>query len=429
MAENIEMPKLGFDMAEGTLVRWVKAEGEQVTKGDVLAEIETDKATVEVQSFSTGILLRQLVESGTSVPVGQPIAVLGQPGEKIDSPVGKKETATENIKVIPVEAEKKQGSAPSGESDTPGEFIKASPLAKRMAVEHDLDLGTIEGTGPKGRIVKADIVQAVAEMANTPTIPEQVPFPTKEPKPVKVPTSVLPEPVWGASEVKQDTVLEISKLRSIIAKRMTESKQNFPHFYVTHTYDVEELVRLRQEINELLPEDQKISLNDYIVKAIALTLREFPNLNASIKENTIVQHGRLNIGIAVAVENGLLTIVCKDADRKPLRLISSEIRDMVARARSGKVRPEDIEGSTFSISNMGMYDVDHFIAIINPPEAAILAVGSAQKIPVVVGNELKIGTRMKATVSADHRVSDGAEAAQFLQKLAVFLEKPKLLLI
>ena len=215
-----------------------------------------------------------------------------------------------------------------------------------------------------------------------------------------------------------------SRLRAAIGRRMTESKQQLPHFYVTHEYDMAAVMDVRKQVNELLPDAQKLSVNDFIVKAVALALRHFPNLNASLAGNEIIRHGHVNVGVAVAVEGGLLTVVCADTDRKPLRVISQEIKDMVARARIGKVRPDDIEGSTFSISNLGMFDVEHFIAIINPPEAAILAVGSAKQVPVVVNGELKVGMRMRATISADHRVTDGAEAAQFMQRLAVYLEKP-----
>jgi pyruvate dehydrogenase E2 component (dihydrolipoamide acetyltransferase) len=210
---------------------------------------------------------------------------------------------------------------------------------------------------------------------------------------------------------------------------MVVAKQQVPHFYVTHEYDMEALMSLRQQVNSLLAEDQKTSVNDYLVKAVALALREFPNLNASLSGEQILRHAAVHIGIAVAVEGGLLTIVCRDADRKPLRQISTEVRQMAARAREGKVRPEDIEGSTFSLSNLGMFDVEHFIAIINPPEAAILALGSVRELPVVKDGIVAPGLRMKATLSVDHRVSDGAEAARFLQAVARTIEQPMLLLI
>jgi pyruvate dehydrogenase E2 component (dihydrolipoamide acetyltransferase) len=210
---------------------------------------------------------------------------------------------------------------------------------------------------------------------------------------------------------------------------MVEARREVPHFYITSVYDVGPLMELRTRVNQQLPEDAKASVNDFLIKAVALTLRGFPNLNASLTGSEIIRHGHVNIGVAVAVENGLMTVVVKDADQKPLRLISREVREMVSRARQGKVKPEDIEGSTFSISNLGMYGVDEFIAIINPPEAGILAVGAVQQVPVVEDGEVKVGMRLKATISADHRISDGAEAAQFMQALGEFIENPLRLLL
>jgi pyruvate dehydrogenase E2 component (dihydrolipoamide acetyltransferase) len=210
---------------------------------------------------------------------------------------------------------------------------------------------------------------------------------------------------------------------------MVESKQQAPHFYVTHEYDVAALLELRKQVNALLPEDEKVSVNDFIIKATALVLRQFPNLNARLDGDHVLRYGAVNIGVAVAVENGLLTVVCKDADRKPIRQISQEVRSMAARAREGKVRPDDIDGSTFSISNLGMFDVESFIAILNPPEAAILAVGSAREVPVVQDGQVKPGMRMNATISVDHRVSDGAEAARFMQALAPYIQGPMRLLL
>jgi pyruvate dehydrogenase E2 component (dihydrolipoamide acetyltransferase) len=221
----------------------------------------------------------------------------------------------------------------------------------------------------------------------------------------------------------------LNKLRALIGKRMVDAKQLIPHFYITHEYDVHVLLDLRKEINSLIPDDQKISVNDFVIKAAALGLRLFPNLNASLQGDQIIQHGNVNIGVAVAVEGGLLTIVCKDADRKPLRQIAMEVRVMANRARSGKVRPDDIEGSTFSVSNLGMFSVESFVAIINPPEAAILAVGSANQVPVVEEGTITTGWRMKATISVDHRISDGAEAARYLQALESLIEKPLSLLV
>jgi pyruvate dehydrogenase E2 component (dihydrolipoamide acetyltransferase) len=226
-----------------------------------------------------------------------------------------------------------------------------------------------------------------------------------------------------------DEMVSLSKLRQAIARRMAESKASTPHFYVTHEYKMDSFLDLRRQLNDLQPENEKVSVNDFIVKAVALTLRQFPNLNASLNGNSVLRHASINIGIAVSVEGGLLTIVCREADRKPLRQISAEVKAMAAGVRLGKVRSEEIEGSTFSISNLGMYDVENFAAIINPPEAAILAVGSAHEVPVVENGILKPGWRMKATISVDHRVSDGVEAAKFMQALAVYLEEPLRLVI
>jgi pyruvate dehydrogenase E2 component (dihydrolipoamide acetyltransferase) len=422
MAETVSMPKLGFDMAEGTLVRWVKAEGETVNKGDVLAEIETDKATVEVESPYTGTVLRQLVGEKTSVPVGTPIAIVGEPGEKVEAPP----EAQPESKLAPVESTVQPAAEPSAVQTAPAaaggeEMLRASPLAKKMAEDAGLDLGRITGSGPKGRIVKKDIEAALAAVKQA--VPAAVPTPQAAPA-VTAPVVSIPLPSVAAGEIPADQHVPIDRLRAAIGRRMTESKQQLPHFYVTHEYDMAAVMDVRKQANELLPDAQKLSVNDFIVKAAALALRDFPNLNASLAGNEVIRHGHINVGVAVAVEAGLLTVVCTDTDHKPLRVISQEIKEMVARARVGKVRPADIEGSTFSISNLGMFDVEHFIAIINPPEAAILAVGSAKQVPVVVNGELKVGMRMRATISADHRVTDGAEAAQFMQRLAVYLEKP-----
>ncbi len=423
MAETVTMPKLGFDMAEGKLVRWLKKEGETVNKGDILAEIETDKATVEVESSFSGLIHQRLVEEGALVPVGTPIAIVAAPGEKVETTItdkpessaaspGSTRTETMNPSAI-------KNDLQSGEKRQEMGLIKASPLAKRMVRENGLSLENINGTGPGGRIVKRDVEKALAG-----SFP---PLSTIEEKgqPILIPSTSH----WTPGTVSQaDRRVPLTRLRSAIARRMVESKQA-PHFYVTHDFDMGALMLLRKEVNEFLPEDERLSVNDFIVKGAALTLRQFPNINASFAGDEIIQHGAVNIGIAVALDNGLMTVVCRDADSKPIRLISSEIKGMAARARLGKVKPEEIEGSTFSISNLGMFDVENFAAIINAPEGAILAVASVKQVPVVKDGSLVVGTRMKATLSADHRVTDGAEAARFLQTLANYLEKPASMLI
>lgn len=412
MAETISMPKLGFDMAEGLLVRWVKQVGENINKGDVLAEIETDKATVEVESSASGVVLSHIVEQGSIVPVNAPIAVVGAAGEKVDAPAAapKPEAKAEEKPAAPTQptaAPVAQASAPA----TSGP-VKASPLARKVAKDNGINLASVQGTGPGGRVTRKDVEAALAG---------------GQPSAVSRPSAqVSSTPVVISHD---DTVIQTTKLRQAIGRRLVESKQTIPHFYVTHEYKMEALMDMRKQINAYLPENEKVSVNDFIIKAAALTLRQFPNLNATIKGNEIIQFGHVNVSVAVTVPGGLMTVVVKDADAKSLRQISGEIKAMAGRARDGKVKPEDVDGSTFSTSNLGMYDVEEFIAIVNPPEAAILAIGSAKETPVVVNGEIKIGSRMKATISVDHRVSDGAEAAQFMQKMAEFLENPVRMLV
>ncbi len=417
MAELITMPKLGFDMAEGKLVRWVKKQGEAVNKGEVLAEVETDKATVEVESFVSGVVAATFAEEGSFQKVGALIGVIAAPGESVDvdalraqasgGAVSPTKSAPAPTPSTPAPA-KANGHPPTAPAK--GGFLRISPIARRMADELGIDPGQVKGSGPEGRITKKDIEAHMAAK----TAPAQVPsFPA------------FP----SLSIVREDAAIPLTKLRSAIARRMTESKTSVPHFYVTVDVDMEAVLDLRKQLNAMLGEAGKLSVNDFIVKAAALALRDYPNLNASFNGGHIVRHGHINVGNAVSVEAGLLTVVVKDADAKSLAQISSEVKAMAARAREGKVKPDDVEGSTFTISNLGMYDVDSFVAIINPPDAAILAVGSAQQAPVVKNGALAVGWRMKATISADHRVTDGAEAAQFMQDLKKKLEEPLRLML
>ncbi|MFN8381367.1 MAG: dihydrolipoamide acetyltransferase family protein [Anaerolineales bacterium] len=415
MAETISMPKLGFDMAEGLLVRWVKQVGETINKGDVLAEIETDKATVEVESSATGVVLQLIVDQGTMVPVNAPIAVVGQAGEKVDAPAaptaeGTKPKADEKPapQSAPTTAPVSQASAPLETGS-----VKASPLAKKVAREQKVDLSKVQGTGPGGRIVRKDIEAALAGGQSSAASNQPV--------------------VSGSSSAvivsHDDKVVATTKLRQAIGRRLVESKTTIPHFYVTHEFKMDALMDMRKQVNVYLPDNEKVSVNDFILKAVSLTLRQFPNLNATLKGTDIIQFGHVNVGVAVTVPGGLMTVVVKDTDQKTLRQISGEVKAMAARAREGKVKPEDVDGSTFSTSNLGMYDVEEFIAIVNPPEAGILAISSAKEIPVVENGQIKAGWRMKATISVDHRISDGAEAAQFMQALAGFLETPVRMLV
>lgn len=441
MAETINMPKLGFDMAEGVLVRWVKNEGENVNKGDVLAEIETDKATVEVESSASGVVRKLLVEAGSVVPVGDPIAVVGSADEKIEEapakaaePKTEKKTDEQAGPELKTEPEKAEGgeqkaeakaeekpAAPAKPEPTPAPQaaapvqegpIKASPLAKKIARDNKVDLSRLQGTGPGGRVVRKDVEAALAG--------------GQQAAPSQQPAAVSTQPVVVSAE---DQTVQTTKLRQAIGRRLVEAKQTIPHFYVTHEYKMDALMAMRKQANEYLPDNEKLSVNDFILKAVALTLRQFPNLNATIKGNEVIQFGHVNVGVAVTVPGGLMTVVVKDTDQKSMRQISGEVKAMAGRAREGKVKPDDVDGSTFSTSNLGMYDVEDFIAIINPPEAAILAISSAREVPVVDNGQVKPGWRMKATISVDHRVSDGAEAAQFMQKLAEFLENPVRMLV
>lgn len=421
MAELVTMPKLGFDMAVGTLVRWVKKPGEAINKGEVLAEVETDKATVEVESFAAGVVRATFAEEGEQLPVGRLIAVIAAPGEAVDleairAEAGLAQSASTTptaaapgapAEPTPVAPPKEPAlSPPKGNGHVPG-GVRASPVARRMAREAGIDLQILSGSGPGGRIVKRDVEEYLR-------------------RPRAVPAAAAPVAVR-----REDTEIPLTRLRQIIARRMTESKTAAPHFYVTTAVDMAAAMALRESLNALLPEGEKLSVNDFVVRAAALTLRQFPNLNASFSGEAprVVQRGRVNIGLAVALEGGLITPVVKDADLKSLAQISAEARALIGRSREGKVKPDDIEGGTFTVSNLGMFEVEHFIAIINPPEAAILAVGAVQDVPVVKDGGLAVGTRMKATLSADHRVTDGAEAARYLQAFRRLLEEPLRLLL
>jgi pyruvate dehydrogenase E2 component (dihydrolipoamide acetyltransferase) len=412
MAETINMPKLGFDMAEGLLIRWVRQVGETINKGDVLAEIETDKATVEVESSASGVVLQLIVDQGTMVPVNAPIAVVGQAGEQVPS-VEVSSVKSKAVEKPAAQTQPSPVSVPQVSILPTAGLVKASPLAKKIARDKNINLASIQGTGPGGRVVRKDVEAALTSGTTTVHRPQTM---------VSGPSSII-------FATPDDKVIQTTKLRQAIGRRLVESKQTVPHFYVTHEYKMEALMDMRKQINAYLPKNEKVSVNDFIIKAAALTLRQFPNLNATIKGNEIIQFGHVNVGVAVTVPGGLMTVVVKDADQKSLRQISAEIKAMAFRAREGKVKPEDVDGSTFSTSNLGMYDVEEFIAIVNPPEAGILAISSAREIPVVENGQVKAGWRMKATISVDHRVSDGAEAAQFMQKLAEFLENPVRMLV
>ena len=348
---------------------------------------------------------------------------MGQAGEKADSAAPSKvegqKSADEKpaAQSAPIADSAPQAVAPADSSLSAVEgsgSVKASPLAKKIARDQKVDLSNIKGTGPGGRIVRKDIETALA--SGQPTTDNR-------------PQTIVNRPSSTVIISHDDKVVATTKLRQAIGRRLVESKTTIPHFYVTHEYKMDMLMDMRKQVNAYLPDNEKVSVNDFILKGVALSLRQFPNLNATLKGTEIVQFGHVNVGVAVTVPGGLMTVVVKDTDQKTLRQISGEVKTMAARAREGKVKPEDVDGSTFSTSNLGMYDVEEFIAIVNPPEAGILAISSAREIPVVENGQIKAGWRMKATISVDHRISDGAEAAQFMQALAAFLENPVRMLV
>ncbi|WP_119068930.1 dihydrolipoamide acetyltransferase family protein [Aggregatilinea lenta] len=453
MAEQVIMPKLGFDMAEGTLINWTKQVGDAVSKGDVIAEIETDKATIEIESQVGGTILKLLAEPGAVLPVGSPIAYVGAEGETVaDEGGAKPDQAQDSAEAAVAEPEDAPGTTedvhegearqdqtgatpqqpasaevqPKGNGNFPA-GLKASPIARRIADERGIDLSRVQGTGPGGRIVKKDVEDVPAgEAPAAPVQPAAAPAAAAPAAPASAPT-------YGAVPTDQDVEeIPLSKMRSRIGQRMIQSKQQVPHFYVTSSIDVTALMDLRRQLNASLDDDAaKITVNDLIVKATALTLRQFPNLNSHYYGDKVIRYNRINVGMAVATpDGGLINVVAQDADKTALGTMAAQNREIIGRAREGKIKPEDVEGSTFSVSNLGPYDVDHFIAIINPPEAGILAIGTATKTPVVLDDDT-IGVRMilKATISVDHRVSNGAEGAEFMKAFKTLIENPMRLVL
>ncbi len=427
MAEIVPMPKLGFDMAEGTLVRRVKQVGDTVAKGDIIAEVETDKATIEVEAYLGGVVKAWVIEEGKAAPVGSPMVVIGGADEAVDvAALTGGSSAAPAAKAPAAPAPAANGSPAPGAVSAPAAVIAAttetgrvlaSPVARKLAADAGIEIGRIAGTGPGGRVIKRDVETAVAAGVKPATPIAAMAIAA---------TAIAAAPVAVQAE---DTVVPLTKLRGIIARRMHESTSTVPAIYLTIEVDMAAALGLRKQINALVPDERKTSVNDLVLKAAALALRQFPNLNSSFGGDKIVRHGHVNVGFAVAMESGLLTVVTRDTDVKSLSQIAAETKPMIARARDGKVQPADIEGSTFTVSNLGMFDIEHFTAIINLPEAAILAVGATKEVPVVKDGQLAIGTRMKMTCAADHRVTDGAEVAQFLQAIRKNLEEPLRLMV
>ena len=490
MASNVVMPKTGADATEAKLIRWLKNEGEKVSRGDMVAEIETEKVNMEVEAYSEGVL-HILVPEGTTLDIGATIAQLLKEGEAAapassqmapvpaasavgDPPAARPagdappdfpaqqtpgpaaaatlaEQSSTQVAAQPPTAEMVAGStvaSASADSGTNGR-VKASPLARRLAQEHQLDLARISGRGPGGRVVREDVEAAIqyAATASSSTsagsapaalaataAPAAAPAPMASPAPVAAVPPPVPAPVSAPAPTSKAasapvgvTIKDLSRIQITTGRRLSESKQAAPHFYLTVEVDMGEALALRSTLNTQAAGSVKISVNDLVIKAAVWALGRHPNLNSSFRDGKLWVFDHVNIAIAVALEEGLSSPVIPDADRKSLGQIARESRAMIERARNGKMRPEDLSEGTFTVSNLGMYDMDNFIAIINPPQAAILAVGAVRQVPVVRGGQIVIGQVMKASVSVDHRAADGAQGAQFLSDVRRALETPLLM--
>lgn len=441
MADIIEMPKLSDTMTVGTLVKWLKKEGDTVANGDMLAEVETDKATMELECFFDGTLLKIFADAGAQVEIGAPLCAIGEKGEKVEAPAKKSappaEAKQEEKKAEP-KAEEKPAEAKKPEpkaekpASQPAEAlketftssrVKISPLAKKLAAEKGIDYSNVKGTGPGGRIVRADILAA----EKNPPAPKVAPA-AGGGKPAK------PSWPWRSafdkSPIQAEGTAALSNMRATIAKRLVESKTQLPHFYLEIEVEAAPLNALREQLNAGLGNDGvRVSVNDLILKAAALALRAVPAVNCSWTDSGIKAHASTHVSFAVAIEDGLITPVIKDTDKKTVFEISTEAKDMAKRAKAKKLAPAEFTGGTFCVSNLGMMGISRFSAIINPPNAAILAVGTTEKKPVVVKGQIVIGERMALTLSCDHRVVDGAVGAQFLNAIKAHLETPALLLL
>jgi pyruvate dehydrogenase E2 component (dihydrolipoamide acetyltransferase) len=415
MASKVIMPKLSPTMEEGQIARWLKKEGDKVSMGEPLAEIDTDKATMEMQALANGVLRKILIQEGESAPLGQLIAVIGEPNEDIESvlseapppaptPAPAPAPAKKEPEPKQAEPEPKPEPAPAANGQpgvkTDSGRIIVSPLAARIAADRGLDLRSIQGSGPNGRIIKRDIEAAL----------------TKPKAPVAA----------GATSGYRDE--PATQIRQTIAKRLVTSIGPVPHFFLTVDIEMDRAAEMRESIKALDP-DLKISINDIIIKVVAAALLQHPQVNASFQDKFIRYYEHADIGVAVAIEDGLITPVIRAADQKSLSQIAGEVRELAERARSKKLKPEEYTGATFSISNLGMFGIDEFTAVINPPEGAILAVGTMTPKPVVRDNEVVVRQMMRVTMSCDHRVIDGATGAKFLQTFKKILENPLYLVV
>ncbi len=450
MATELTMPQMGYDMQEGTVLRWLKGEGDTVANGEPIAEIETDKAVVEFESYAEGVLHRIIVPAGTTVPVGEPIALVGAQDEIFDAI---DDTASDEGPTVPadVDSDEPAPSAaipmPPASSDIATEelhvaepepeveepplaasSLRASPIARRIADERGIDITKVQGTGPGGRVVKDDVLAYQEPEPVEPEIMEE-PEP-EEVEAVEAEAAVEAEVMVVAEEEATDDAMQLSRMRQQIARVTVRSKQEKPHFYVTSEVDMTEAMSLRQQINRSLEgEGVRVTVNDLIIKACAAALRKHPKFNAFLDGDVIRPNDSVNIGIAMAVEDGLLMPAIMGCEQMTLKSLALASKDIADRAQNGTLRPDEYTGGTFGVSNLGMFDVSTFVAIIQPPQTAILAVGTVAKRPVVRDDEIVIRQTMNATISADHRVVDGAEGAQFLMEVKNALENPLSLLL
>ncbi|GAB3477426.1 dihydrolipoamide acetyltransferase family protein [Nocardiopsis coralliicola] len=423
---EIYMPRLSDTMEEGVISSWTKKVGDKVSSGDVLVEIETDKAVMEYEAYEDGYLVRQDAAEGDTVPIGQVIGVIGETPDAVpEAPASggapsapaeaaPAETAAPAEEPAPAPAAAPQGPAPSGEEGAARP--RTSPLARRLAKEYGLDIEQIQGSGPKGRIVRADI-EAARSQGTAQAAPAAAPAAAAPSAPAAAPAA--------SDDLRASEELKVSQMRKTIARRMVESKQEAPHFYLRRTIDAEELRAFRAQINaQLADTGSKISFNDLIVKAAATTLKAHPEVNRSWIDGKLLQHHRINVGVAVAIDEGLVVPVLHDTDKATLTDISADTRELAGKARDGKLKPQDMAGGTFSVSNLGMFGIDSFSAVINTPEPAILAVGAMKPTPVVRDGEVVARNTIALELSVDHRAVDGAVGAAFLKDLAEVLENP-----
>ncbi len=415
MAIYIEMPKLSDTMTEGTLLKWRKNEGDKVEAGDVLAEIETDKATMEMEAFDDGILHQHIVAAGGKAAVGEKIGLLLTKGEAPPAagapiPDSPRTASAKADTISEAPAAKASAAAPAASPATSGARIKASPLAKKVAVEKGVELSTLTGTGPGGRIIAKDVQSAQPATAR----------------------SAAPAAIAATPAGEGDQRIPLSGMRRVIAERLLASKSTIPHFYLNVEMDAGPLMKFRADANAASEAagGAKLTVNDFVLKAVVAAAVKVPAVNASFAGDAIIQYGSVHLSVAIAVEDGLVTPVIRDAQKRTLREISEAVKDLATRARGKKLKPEEYAGGTITVSNLGSYGIDSFSAIINPPQALIIGVGAVVKKPVVnAKGEIVVGQRVNISLSADHRVVDGAVGAQYLAELRKLIESPALMLL